>query len=202
MPRTRNSSEFAPVLAKLKQHGLLLQTDPHLPSVSALVAGAPVRGSWWAHPRSQDIFRVNDQLEDHPDVLVVKLISGKITYVHRTLWHAIIAIGRAREPWQLERLSRAASNLLVQVDGKPIQTDGRMSKPASELEKTLLVHSEQFHTAAGGHARRLESWDHWSSRIGHSGKGISPASAKQTLEDVVASLNLEFKGLGRLPWQM
>jgi hypothetical protein len=193
-------SESVPVLAKLQEHGLLLQTDANLPNVCALVAGAPVRGSWWAHPRSHEIFRVNCELAAHPDVLVTKLISGKITYLHRALWPAFVAIGRAREPWQIEHLSHDAHNLLAEVDRKPIQTDRRVSKPASELETNLLVYSEQFHTDAGAHARRLESWDHWSIRTGYIGEQITLISARLTLEDVVASLNGKFKGRGRLPW--
>jgi hypothetical protein len=194
-------AESAPVLAKLKELGLLLQTDANLPNVCALVAGKPVRGSWWAHPRSHEIFRVNGELGEHPDVLVSKLISGKITYLHRPLWAAVMAIGRARESWQIERLSRDARNLLGAVDRKPVQTDRRWRKPASELETNLLVYSEQFHTAAGSHARRLESWDRWSSRTGYIGEPITLIRAKLALEEVVASLNRKFNGRGRLPWQ-
>ena len=194
-------AESAPVLAKLKELGLLLQTDANLPNVCALVAGKPVRGSWWAHPRSHEIFRVNGELAEHPDVLVSKLISGKITYLHRPLWAAVMAIGRARESWQIERLSRDARNLLGAVDRKPVQTDRRWRKPASELETNLLVYSEQFHTAAGSHARRLESWDRWSSRTGYIREPITLIRAKLSLEEVVASLNRKFNGRGRLPWQ-
>jgi hypothetical protein len=143
--------------AKLQEIGLLLQTDANLPSVCALVAGGPVRGSWSAHARSHEIFRVNCELAEHPDALVCKLISGKVTYVHRALWPAILAIGRARESWQMERLSHAARKLLAAVDGEPAQTDRSLRKPASELETSLLVSSEQFNTAGGAHARRLES---------------------------------------------
>ena len=127
-----------------------------------------MRGSWWAHPRSHEIFRVNCELAEHPEVLAIKLISRKITYLHRALWPAVVAIGRTGESWQIERLSRDARSLLAAVDRKPIETGGRWSKPASELETNLLVYSEQFHTAAGAHARRLESWDHWASRTGSS----------------------------------
>ena len=194
-------SESVPVLAKLKEHGLLLQTDANLPNVCALVAGAPVRGSWLAHARSREMFQVNHELAEHPDVLVSKLISGKITYLHRTLWPAVIVIGRARESWQIERLSHDARHLLAEVDRKPIQTDGRVSKAATELETNLLVYSEQFHTEAGAHARRLESWSHWSSRTGYVGEQIALVRAKLMLEDAVASLNRKFKGRGRLPWQ-
>jgi hypothetical protein len=144
---------------------------------------------------------VNSELAEHPDVLVNKLISGKITYLHRALWSTVIAIGRARESWQIERLSHDARNLLAEVDRKPIQTDRHLSKSASELETNLLVYSEQFHTETGAHARYLESWDHWSGRTGYIGEQITPVSAKLVLEDVVASLNRKFQGRGRLPWQ-
>ena len=46
------------MFAKLKEHGLLLQTDVNLANVCALVAGAPLRGSWWAHPRSHEIVQL------------------------------------------------------------------------------------------------------------------------------------------------
>ncbi|MCU1259965.1 MAG: hypothetical protein JWO80_2850 [Bryobacterales bacterium] len=195
------ASESLPVLASLKEHGLLLHIDANLPNVCALVAGAAVRGSWWAHPRGHEMFRVGCELAEHPDVLVTKLISGKITYLHRALWPAVIAIGRAREPWQIERLSSAARDLLADVDRNPIQTDRRVSKPASELEKNLLVHSEQLHTEVGAHARCLESWDHWSARTGSTGKQITAVHARLTLESVMGSLNQKFDGRGRLPWQ-
>ena len=201
--RTKGPHHFgtAVVLAKLKEYGLLLQTDVNLPNVCALVAGAPVRGSWWGHPRSHEIFRVNCELAEHPDVLVCKLVSGKITYLHRALWPAVIAIGRARESWQMERLSHDARNLLREVDRKPIETDARASKAASELETNLLVYVEQFHSEAGAHARRLERWDHWSSRTGYGGEPTTLDCAKRRLEEVMARLNREFKGRGRLPWQ-
>jgi hypothetical protein len=202
-------NEFRRVLASLKEHGLLLQTDARLPNVCALVTGVPVRGSWWAHPRSHDIFRMNCGLAEHPDALVIKLVSAKVTYVDRALWSAVVAVGRARATWQLERLSRAARDLLEEVDRAPVQTDRRLAKPASELEKVLLIYSEQFHTAAGSHTRRLESWDRWLQRKGFVPAELSPnrprpkamAKAMDTLERVMESLNHRFNACGRLPWQ-
>ena len=63
------------VFAELKKYRLLLRTDAHLPNLCALVAGEAVRGSWWAHPSSHAIFQVDGELANHPDVLMVKLIS-------------------------------------------------------------------------------------------------------------------------------
>src|SRR5436853_222098 len=179
------SSDSMTVLAKLKEHGLLLQTDANLPNVCALVTGAPIRGSWWAHPRSHDIFRVSCHVAEHPDVLVVKLVSSKVTYVHRALWPYVVTIGRGRAAWQLESLSRAALELLEDVDRAPVQTDRGFAKPASELEKVLLVSSEQVHTAAGSHARRLESWDQWVRRKGLAQSKVNVDEAIDAQEGVM-----------------
>jgi len=189
------------VLTALKQYGLLLLTDSALPNLCRLVAGERVRGSWWAHPRAQAIFQAYGALEDHPDVLILKLISGKVTYIHRTLWSQIVAVGRAREPWQLQGLSAVARKLLAAVDQAPVEPAREKAAAARELDARMLVFSAQFHSESGAHVRRLESWDHWSNRTRWSPDGTTPASARKALEERIANLNHEFAGRGRLPWQ-
>ena len=65
------------VLAELETNGLLLKTDAKLPNVCALVTGGPIRGSWWAHPMSHQIFRVINEVASHSDILMAKLIDRK-----------------------------------------------------------------------------------------------------------------------------
>jgi hypothetical protein len=189
------------VLLALKKYGLLLLNDPALPNLCRLVAGERVRGSWWAHPRSQDIFRAYDALEDHADVLILKLISGKVTYIHRALWPLIVAVGRAREPWQMKDLSAAARKLLAAVDKGPLEPGRERAAAARELDARMLVFSAQFHSASGAHVRRLESWDHWCNRTDCPPDSAKPSSARKALEERIDSLNREFSGRGRLPWQ-
>ncbi|RYA90567.1 hypothetical protein, partial [Enterobacter cloacae complex sp. 742-ADZ3-9B] len=55
--------------------------SPH--TVLALVAGTPVRGSWWSHPAGRAIYAVTQMLERHPDALSVRLVGGKVTWAHR-----------------------------------------------------------------------------------------------------------------------
>ena len=148
----------------LKKYGLLLLNDPALSNLCRLVAGARVRGSWWAHPRAQEIFKVYDALEDHPDVLLLKLISRKVTYVNRPLWPQIVAIGRAREIWQTKDLSTAARKLLAAVDKVPVEPGRDKAAAAKELDARMLVLSAQFHSESVAHVLRLESSDHWSNR--------------------------------------
>src|SRR5262245_29684785 len=133
-------SESQRAFSELRRLGLLLQTDKNLPNLCELVAGEKVSGSWWAHPRGREIFRVGAELADHRDVLLVKPISSKITYLHRKLWPFVIALGQARESWQMDELSQGARQLLAEIDRKPREPGRGMGKAASELETNLLVY--------------------------------------------------------------
>ena len=104
------------LLERLQEFDLLLDTDPKFPSISGLVAGSSVRGSWWAHPQAHEMFGLACELRSHPDVLMVKLISGKVTLIYRPLWPAVFAVGTAREAWQMKALSKEAKELLKKVD--------------------------------------------------------------------------------------
>jgi hypothetical protein len=187
---------------------LLLETDAHLPSVASLIAGEPVRGSWWSHKSAQKIFATLGQLEDHPDVMFTKLISGKVTLVHRKLWPEIVAIGTARALWQMKGLSKSALKLLemiveygsVRTDQLGWPTSEKPGAAARELEKKLLAHAGQFHTETGAHAKLLESWEEWAKKVGFKTGTISVEEARKRMEETVRRLNDEFDAKARLPW--
>ena len=100
----------------------------------------------------------------------------------------------------MDALSSADRNLLADVDQEPRRTDRSTSQPAQVLEAKLLVYSEQLHTEAGVHVRRLESWGHCCIRSGYAPARMPVPRAKQTFEDAVSSLNKTFQGHARLPW--
>jgi hypothetical protein len=78
-------------LALVRRHGVILESARGpVPSLAATVAGHSIRGSWWNHPKGNDIFLLSRTIRRSPDVLVCRLIDGKITYVHRQLWPALI----------------------------------------------------------------------------------------------------------------
>jgi hypothetical protein len=83
----------ADALAFVCTHGIVLEsgTGP-VPSVAATIVGGPIRGSWWAHAQGREIFAVTRAIRDCPDVLVCRLVDGKITYVHRRLWPALVRL--------------------------------------------------------------------------------------------------------------
>src|SRR5260370_18165162 len=122
--KAKESSEFRRIIEELQSSGFLLESDAALSSVASLVAQEPIRGSWWGHPRGHAIFQANAQLAAHPDVIGCKLISGKVTYVHRSLWPALFAVANSREAWQLSRISPSARSLLSKVTReKKVRTD-------------------------------------------------------------------------------
>lgn len=191
--------QFNKVFAHLREDGFLLLSDSELPSVSRLIAGERVRGSWWSHKRAQVIFDVSEMLEDHPDVMIMKLISKKVTFVHRELWNGIYSIGVAREEWQLKKLSANARRVLEKLD-KGEEPGPNLGDTARELESRLLVHSEQIHTTSGRHAKVIETWDAWANRAGFRPRRQDPAAARRFLEQRLTNINAKYNGLGKLPW--
>ena len=182
------------VLETLAARRLLLKQDPTLPSVVGVLTGERLRTSWWSHPDARRIFATLSRLVDHPDVLATKLLRRKDTFVHRALWPAVLAVGRAREPWQMRGLSRAARRLLERADGDvPVRATGT---PVRELEARLLVTTREAHTASGRHELVLESWRSWSRRVGCRALR-SAARARAELEDAAVELGAS---RAALPW--
>jgi len=85
----------------VRRHGIVLESA-HGAAVTFAdaVAGAPIRGGWWAHPKGHEIFALTRAIRASPDILVCRLVDGKITYVHRRLWPAVVrlaaGLGRRR----------------------------------------------------------------------------------------------------------
>jgi hypothetical protein len=191
---------FDKIFAQLTDDGMLLLSDADLPSVSGLIANEKIRGSWWSHKHGQTIFNVAEMLEDHPDVLILKLIAGKVTFVHRALWDRIYSIGVAREEWQLKKLSALARALLDELDHKKaIQTNNR-GAITRELENRILIHAEQIHTESGAHAKVIETWQAWAKRIGFRARAKNPVTARRFLERRLMDINNKHNGNGSLPW--
>ena len=196
---------FERVLEEVREHGLLLESDPALLSVSRLILGRSIKGSWWGHPKGRAIWMVTERLADHPDVMVLKLVAGKVTYVHRRLWPAVYTVARSNEPWQSQGLSSGARAILarlrkvgcVQTDELP-RTKSGWKAATKDLERRLLVFSQEVHTERGAHAKRLESWAHWARRLDVHDVEMTVAQAKTQLEQ--ATENLGASSDRMLPW--
>ena len=77
----------------IRKHGVVLEAARGpVPSLAEAVAEGPIRGSWWSHPKSREIFVVTRAMRDCDEVLVCRLINDKITFVHRRLWPALVTL--------------------------------------------------------------------------------------------------------------
>ena len=80
-------------LAWVKKWGIAVESArASVPSLAQVIAGEPLRGSWWAHPKGNEIFLLSRAIRRSPDVLVCRLVDGKITYVHRRMWPALVSM--------------------------------------------------------------------------------------------------------------
>jgi hypothetical protein len=80
----------------VNEHGVVLEggRGPR-PNLAEAMAGEPIRGNWWGHKKGPAIFRATRAVRDSDQILVCRLVGGKITYVHRRLWPAIVRLSKS-----------------------------------------------------------------------------------------------------------
>jgi hypothetical protein len=95
----------AQALAFVERHGIVCEASRRGATVTLVdaIAGAPVHGNWWSHPQGRLIFRLTRAVRNAPEVLVCRLVEGRITFVHERLWPALVRLA-GRVP--RERLAR------------------------------------------------------------------------------------------------
>ncbi len=163
------------------------------------VTGERVRGSWWGHGKGYEVFNLVGSVLHSGEAISVKLLAGKETLVHRSLWPAFFRVvtdaGRVRE--RHAKLSPGAKKLLREVEKssecwldelsskwKLTTKEQRraLSKSRLELEKALLVSADTIHTDTGAHASVLRTWTAWAK------PEVEKAAKKLSLEDALASM--------------
>ncbi|MFK2873436.1 hypothetical protein [Dyella lipolytica] len=92
-------------MAFVQEHGIVLTAARGpVPRMAEVIAGESIKGSWWAHPKSHQIFAMFQQLTESPDILVCRFINGKVTLIHRRLWPALVRLAERFEPGQLSQV--------------------------------------------------------------------------------------------------
>jgi len=92
-------------LAFVRRHGIVLvSAKGPAPRLTEAIAGEAIKGSWWAHAKSHQIFAILQRLGDSPDILVCRFIAGRVTFVHRRLWPAIVKLASYFHPDQLAQV--------------------------------------------------------------------------------------------------
>jgi hypothetical protein len=192
----------------LERIGVLLRHDARLPSFTGAVVGGPFRGSWWAHPRTHEIYDLLQRFHRRSGALAVKLVDGKLTYVHPRLWSSLLGVARSAASWR-RGLSPDARSVLAAVrrrgalrsDELEAMPPRRRTAAIGELEERLLVHSASVHTETGAHRKRLQTWGRWCAEAGVSVAPLPAAAARAELEAAVTRLAAGTGLRPRLAWE-
>ena len=92
-------------LAFVRKHGVVLvSAKGTAPRLTEAIAGEPIKGSWWAHPQSHRIYAILEAVTGSDQVLVCRLIDGKVTLVHRRLWPSLVRLAQLFAPEQLAQV--------------------------------------------------------------------------------------------------
>ncbi|NVB81015.1 MAG: hypothetical protein HOV81_21645 [Kofleriaceae bacterium] len=93
-PAKRATGGTARWVKFVEKHGIVLASAKGpVPCVAEAVAGEPIVGSWWAHPKGKAIFAALSAIDDSSDVRCFKLVDGKVTFAHRKTWPALVRLG-------------------------------------------------------------------------------------------------------------
>lgn len=156
----------------LKAEGFAtLSPAGEFPSLAKFVSGEDIRGNWWSHPRANEIYNLFQRVASSPNVIVAKLVDGKVTLVHKRLWPSLVRLVtddsyRKRSLSKLTPLARAMLGHVekhgsVRMDflSNEIGKSQKELKKARELlERLCLVASHDEHTPDGHHEVVLEAW--------------------------------------------
>src|SRR6185312_15265006 len=92
-------------LAFVRRHGVVLvSAKGTAPRLTEAIAGESITGSWWAHPKSHHIYAILGAVTDSDQVLVCRLVDGKVTLVHRRLWPSLVRLAKRFAPEQLAQV--------------------------------------------------------------------------------------------------
>jgi len=109
-------------LAFVERHGIVLESSRRgtIPSLADAIAGEELVGNWWSHASGKRIFAATRAVRDADDVLVCRLVDGKITFVHARLWPALARLADQFPPAHLARLHEVhggnGAHRVAQVD--------------------------------------------------------------------------------------
>ena len=95
----------AEAISFIRKHGVVLASAKGpVPRLAEAIAGEAIKGSWWGHKKSQQIFAILQVVADSDDVLVCRLVNGKVTFVHRRLWPALARVAKKFPPNRISQV--------------------------------------------------------------------------------------------------
>jgi hypothetical protein len=141
----------AQALDLIGRHGVVCESARRgaIPALADAIAGEAIRGNWWSHPKSREIFAITRAVRDMPQILVCRLVDGKITFVHERLWPAFVRLADRFSHVRLARVreEHAASgkHVLEEIPfpdwvPRPVAQAGRnLDEAAARSELAMLL---------------------------------------------------------------
>jgi hypothetical protein len=130
-------------IAFVNKHGVVLEAAAGpVPSLAGAIAGDVMRGSWWAHPRGREIFALTRAVRHSDDVLVCRAVGGKITFVHRRLWPALVRVAKRiprKHLAQLQELHTTSGRHAIKEVAFPAWVPSEVSRAASRLAEDAAL---------------------------------------------------------------
>src|SRR5437868_7284035 len=95
-------------MAFIREHGVVLASAKgSVPRLADFIAGESIKGSWWAHPKSGEIFAIFQEIGESPDIMICRVLNGKVTIVHRRLWTDLVRVAHLFYANQIEKVIQA-----------------------------------------------------------------------------------------------
>jgi len=137
----------AEALAFIEEHGVVLvSAKGPVPRLTEAIAGEPIKGSWWGHSKSHRIFAILEFVSESDEVLVCRLVKGKITLVHRRLWPALVRLAARFPPNQISKVRQEHTSSGRHVN-KEVPFPGWV--PAEVLKQAKSLSEEEAIAALG-----------------------------------------------------
>jgi hypothetical protein len=126
-------------IAFVEKHGIVLESaSGPVPSLAQTIVGNTIKGSWWSHPMGKEIFQITRAVRGSQDILVCRLVGGKITFIHERIWPALVRTAARFRPDQISQLVEehlASGKHVTRETPFPAWVPARVAAQADNLEE-------------------------------------------------------------------
>ena len=150
-------------VAFVELHGIILESGHGpVPNLAEAIAGERIRGSWWGHPKGRSIFAATRAVRDSPDILACRLLGGKVTYIHRRLWPAVVRLAAKFDKDSLQAIreehAASGSHRIVQTPFPDwVGTETKEAADRYSEEEALAQLGEELVKSLTSPARRAKN---------------------------------------------
>lgn len=141
--------------AFIREHGVVLASARGpVPRLTEAIVAGPIKGSWWAHPKSHQIFAILQTVTESKDILVCRVVDDRVTLVHRRLWPALVRVAERFPPHQIAQVREEHTPSGHHVSREvPFPT----WVPAEVRQEAKRISEEEALTALGPWTRQVDA---------------------------------------------